>query len=451
MKNFPENFLWGSATSAIQVEGAWDTDGRSATIWDVYSHTPGLIKDGSTPNVAADQYHRYAEDAAIMKELGLKAYRFSVAWPRIYPDGHGTPNSKGLDYYSRLVDTLLAHGVTPMVTLYHWELPLCIHQAGGWLNRKSVDWFEQYARTLAKTLGDRVKHWVPINEPNVHSELGYRHGWHAPGAVGGRSTALQANHHMALAHGAAARVIKELVPESIIATGVNVAAFYPIKDDDEHRQAVAFCEEDQSHWYLDPVFKGGGYPEAALKRAFDNGDGFYMNKGDEELMAGNTDWVGLNHYFSIWIEATTKYGYQGWNYTQPPAQVPRTPWISVMHPEGFYDCLTRTSARYDRRPLVITENGVPEPDEKTGPDGKVHDTARTDYFRAYIGAMKRALNDGVDIQGYMLWSFMDNFEWGDGYHMHFGIVHVDFQTLKRTIKDSGYFYRDVIASNAADL
>ncbi len=450
MKTFPDNFLWGAATSAIQVEGAWNLDGRSPSIWDTYSQKPGLIKDGSTPSVACDQYHRYAEDAAIMKSLGLKAHRFSVAWPRVMPAGHGEVNTKGLDYYSRLVDCLLENGVTPIVTLYHWELPMSVHDAGGWINRACVDWFEQYARAVIKTLGDRVKHWVPVNEPNVHSELGYRHGWHAPGAVGGRATALQANHHMALAHGVAARTVKELVPGGIVATGVNVAAFYPMNDDEEHRQAVIHCQEDQSHWYLDPVFKGG-YPEAALKRAFDNGDRFYTRTGDDELMKGHTDWVGFNHYFSIWIEATKAHGYQGWNYATPPANIPRTPWISVHHPQGFYDCLMSLTERYSGLPLLITENGVPEPDEKCDPDGAVHDHARVNYFRDYIGAMKKALHGGADIRGYMLWSFMDNFEWGDGYHMHFGIVHVDFETLKRTIKDSGHAYRQIIQNNGADI
>ncbi|MDK3161827.1 GH1 family beta-glucosidase [Kamptonema cortianum] len=450
MKTFPENFLWGSATAATQVEGAWNLDGKSPSIWDDFAHTPGLVSDGSNADTACDQYHRYSEDAALMRELGMNAYRFSIAWPRIIPTGHGEINQKGLDYYSRLVDTLIANGITPVATLYHWDLPRAIHQSGGWLNRKSVGWFEQYARTVIKALGNRVKYWIPINEPNVHSELGYRHGWHAPASVGGRYTALQVNHHLTLAHGVAARAVKELVSGGIVGTGVNVAAFYPMNHEPRHAEALRRCEQDQTQWYLDPIFKGG-YPEEALKRAYDNGDDFFMKKGDDELMFGHTDLLGFNHYFSIWVEESDAHGYQGWNYGKTPEGLEKNAWESVVYPQGFYDCFQRLSVRYKGFPLIVTENGLPDPSDAISADGQCHDVARVGYLRKYVGAMKRALNDGIDIRGYMFWSFMDNFEWAAGYHMRFGLVHTDFQTLKRTVKDSGRLYREIIASQGACL
>lgn len=277
-------------------------------------------------------------------------------------------------------------------------------------------------------------------------------GWHAPASVGGCYTALcRSNHHLTLCHGAAARAVKELVPGGIVATGVNIAAFYPLNNEPKNVEAYRHCEEDQTFWYLDPIFKGGGYPEAALKRAYDHGDDFFVKKGDDELIHANTDIVGFNHYFSIWVESGDTHTYQGWNYGKTPEGLEKNSWDSVVYPQGFYDCFKQLSERYKGFPQMITENGLPEPTDKVSDDGRVHDTGRVEYIKKYVGAMKRALNDGVDIRGYMFWSFMDNFEWAEGYHMRFGLVHTDLKTLKRTIKDSGYCYQEIIASKGAHL
>ncbi|MDX2226580.1 MAG: family 1 glycosylhydrolase, partial [Verrucomicrobiae bacterium] len=429
--------------------GAWNEDGKGPSLWDVYGHTPGKIKDGSNADVACDQYHLYAQDVALMKQLGFNAYRFSLSWPRILPEGKGAVNQKGLDYYRRLVDCLRENGIEPVATLYHWDLPDALHQAGGLLNRKIVDWFEDYTRIAVKALGDRVQYWIPVNEPNVHTELGYCHGWHAPGAVGGRSTSLQANHHLMLFHGAASRVVHECVRNPMVGTGVNVAAFYTAPGTPDAERLLQRIDEDQTWWYLDPAFKGG-YPEEALKLAYDNGDDFFRKPGDDDLMKAPTEFIGFNHYFSIWAEPRDSY--QGWNYGTAPAEIERcdNAWKVPYHPSGFYDCFKKLADRYPGLPMIVTENGLMN-DATVGADGQCHDPQRVRYLKDFIGAMRRAVAGGIDVRGYLLWSFMDNFEWADGYASRFGIVHTDFTTLKRTVKDSGRYYATVARSNGAEL
>lgn len=443
MKPAQEPFYWGTATAATQVEGAWNEDGKSPSIWDVAGHTPGRIKDGSNADIACDQYHRFREDIALMKQMNMNSYRFSVSWPRVIPTGNGAVNQKGLDYYSRLVDALREAGVEPMLTLYHWDLPYDLHNAGGWLNRKIVDWYCTYTEAVVKALGDRVRYWIPFNEQNVTTELGLRHGWHAPFSAGGRFTALQANHHMNVSHGKAARIIHEHVKNAQVGTAFNVAAFYPGSDKPEHVAAWERCLEDQVFWYLDPFFKKG-YPEKALKRARENGDDFFVKPGDDELMKGPTDFLGFNHYFSIWIDDGPDHGYQGWRYLdKPPVELKRNFWGAAIYPQGFYDCFKFLARHYPGVPQIVTENGLIGENEVPGADGVLHDPERCEYVRLYTDALLKARSEGVDIRGYMHWSFIDNFEWAEGYKAQFGLVHNDFKTQKRTLKDSARVYAEI--------
>jgi len=437
---FPAGFTWGAATASYQVEGAWDEDGKGESIWDRFSHTPGNILNGDTGDVACDQYHRYKEDVALMKELGLHSYRFSIAWPRVFPQGKGQVNHKGLDYYNRLVDELLANGIKPFPTLYHWDLPQALQDEGGWANRDIIGHFTTYAETVVRALGDRVKDWLVFNEPWVFTFLGYVVGIHAPG-IRDRATGMRAMHITNLAQTSAVRAMRAIGTARSIGTAFSMSGIYPYTDGEADRAAAERQWGFSNDWFLRPIMKGQ-YPaayldmEAALKEAD-------VRPGEAESLKEPLDFIGVNLYSRIIAAANPDEKYLG--VRQVPGPGPRCHFGWEVWPAAIYRTLMRVHRDYGK-PIYVTENGSSWPDQLT-PDGRVHDKDRVDCYNGYIGQVARAIDEGADVRGYYAWSLLDNFEWGFGYSQRFGIVYTDFQhRLRRIIKDSGYWYRDLIRS-----
>lgn len=446
MMKYPKDFVWGAATSAIQIEGAVNGEGKGKNIWDVFSHQPGKIFEGHTPDTACDHYHRYKEDVAIMKQIGIRAYRFSVDWSRVLPDGTGKVNQKGLQFYSDLIDTLLENEIEPYLTLYHWELPVALHQKGGWLNDEIVEWFGDYAALIAKQFGSRVKHFFTINEPQCFIGLGYLHGVHAPGYQCSVSDTLKMAHNVLKAHGRAVQRIRENVPGDVqIGFAPTCGMPYPASEraeDVEAARSVMFSIPEDSNWtwnvswWSDPVLLGH-YPEEGLRR-------FHkelpeITKADMELISQPIDMYGQNIY-NGWA---VKMGENG-----KPEAVPRyvgfpltaTGW--PITPECLYWGPKFLYERY-HKPIYITENGI-SCNDVVSLDGGIHDAERIDFTERYLGQLHRAMQDGADIRGYFYWSLMDNFEWSEGYKQRFGLVHVDYRTGQRTLKDSAKWYRSLI-------
>ncbi|MCS7088618.1 MAG: GH1 family beta-glucosidase [Thermoflexales bacterium] len=431
---FPPSFLWGAATSAYQIEGATQEDGRGASIWDDFCQLKGVIRDGSDGSAACDHYHRYAEDIALMRAIGLKAYRFSVAWPRVMPQGRGAINRKGLDFYNRLVDGLLEAGIRPFVTLYHWDLPSTLNAQGGWTNRDSAGWFADYATVVVRALGDRVKDWITLNEPWCSAYLGYEAGMHAPG-YRDRTLAARAAHHLLLAHGTAVQAIRAAGDaQTRVGITLNFTPNLPASESEADRRAAAEAPD----WFYEPFAEPiltGAYNARVLERL----DGAVeIRPGDLAIIATRNDFLGVNYYSATLISAergevhddNPEYTLMGW----------------PVRPQGLYAVLMRLHhATRGQLPLYVTENGASFKDEVV--NGRVHDEQRIAYLRAHIASMHRAIQDGADVRGYFVWSLLDNFEWSLGYQQFFGIVHVNYTTQARIIKDSGYFYRDVIANN----
>ncbi len=443
MKNviFPAGFSWGTATASYQVEGAWNEDGKGESVWDRFSHTEGKIDTGDTGDVACDQYHRYAEDAAIMKQIGLGGYRFSISWARIFPDASGRVNQKGLDYYSRLVDELLANGVMPFPTLYHWDLPEWLEDQGGWSNRDIIGHFSTYAETVVNALGDRVKNWMVFNEPWVFVYLGYLYGVHAPG-VRDSDRAVKASHIVNLAQAAAMRAMRATGKPEMIGSAYSMAAPYPYSD-----SADDIAASDRHHawnniWFLDPLVKGT-YPNAYIEqekmlRKMD------VRPGDMEACKEKPDFIGINLYQRSIVENNPDDRNLG--IRQHRGFGPQTAFGWEIWPAALYRMIKRIDREYDHPIIYITENGCSYP---TGPDGngRVPDHERIDFYNGFVGQVGRAIDEGCDVRGYYAWTLIDNFEWAEGFRQRFGIVHVDFETQKRTIKDSGYWFRDLIAKN----
>lgn len=446
MARFPDNFIWGVATSSYQIEGAWNEDGKGESIWDTFSHTQGKIVDGSTGDVACDHYHRFQEDIALMKELGVKAYRFSIAWARVLPQGHGTVNPKGLDFYDRLVDGLLNAGIQPFVTLYHWDLPQALQDIGGWVNREVAYHFADYAAVVAHRLGDRVKFWMTHNEPWVVTWVGYGWGNHAPGLKNPK-VALQVAHHLLLSHGLAVEVLRDLGgAETQIGIVLNLSPIHPATDSDDDRAAACRHDGFLNRWFLDPIFVGS-YPADML-------DWFGAlapkgQPGDMSVISRRVDFLGVNYYSRSVVRYDPHDGLlkakgvrvDGAEYTEMGWEV---------YPQGLYEMLTRLHRDYNAPTLYVTENGAAFVDEVT-PDGKIHDERRLNYLREHFLQAHRAIQGGVQLKGYFVWSLMDNFEWGFGYTKRFGVVYVDFETQRRIVKDSGWWYRQVIAQNGLPL
>jgi beta-glucosidase len=436
---FPAAFSWGTATASYQVEGAWNEDGKGESIWDRFAHTPGKILNGDTGDVACDQYHRYREDVALMKELGFGSYRFSISWPRIYPTGKGAVNQKGLDYYNRLVDELLANGIRPFPTLYHWDLPQALQDEGGWANREIVGAFTDYATTCVRALGDRVKNWIVFNEPWVFTFLGYITGIHAPG-ITDRATGLKAMHNVTLAQASAVRAMRALGTPEAIGTAFSMSASYPSSESEEDRAAAERHHAFANDWFLRPAMRGE-YPRAYLdqEKALAEMD---VRPGDMDAVRAPLDFIGINLYTRTVVGYNPDEKYLG--IRQLPLPGPKTDFGWEVWPAAIYRMIRRIWDDY-RTPIYVTENGCSY-STGPGPDGRVNDSQRVDFYRGYVGQVARAMEEGADVRGYYAWSLIDNFEWAMGYSQRFGIIYCDFENgQKRIVKDSGYWFRELIS------
>ena len=442
-QSFPSNFVWGAATASYQIEGAWDEDGKGESIWDRFTHTPGHVFEGHTGDVACDHYHRWPQDIELMKALGLRAYRFSIAWPRILPDGRGRVNQAGLEFYSRLVDGLLAADITPFVTLYHWDLPQALQDAGGWPARATAEAFVEYAGVVSAALGDRVKNWITHNEPWCVSILSHQIGAHAPG-LRDTEAALRAAHHVLLSHGWAVPVIRANSPGAEVGITLNMEWVEAASRSAADARVAGEAEGRFNRWFLDPLY-GRHYPAdvvAGYAAALPNGLDFVL-PGDLDAIATPTDFLGLNYYSR---RVARDEGAADNLPQEILADRPRTEMGWEEYPEGLYGLLNWLHFGYRPPKLYVTENGA---SFGNGPDaaGRVADTRRLNYLRDHFSAARQAMNNGVPLAGYFVWSLMDNFEWAEGYRQRFGIVWVDYETQQRIPKDSALWYRDVIAAN----
>ena len=443
--DFPPGFLWGAGTSAYQVEGAVAEDGRGPSIWDTFSHMPGRVTNDETADVSSDHYHRWAEDVAIMAELGLRAYRFSIAWPRVQPDGSGAPNRAGLAWYDRLVDALLERGIDPCPTLYHWDLPQALEDQGGWLARSTVDRFAEYAAICFDRLGDRVRTWFTVNEPWVASTLGYRLGLHAPGHRN-LAEAITASHHLLLAHGAAVAAFRAGGHAGRIGIVLSLSPTEPATDREEDRAAAIGSDGYTNRWFLDPVL-GGTYPDDMLE-LFERLTGplSAVRSDDATRIGAPSDFLGVNYYTRRVVAAGTADGGLPWTVLPPSPGVPWTDTGWEITPRSLTDLLVRLGTDSRALPILITENGCVFLDSP-GPDGRTHDSGRVRFLRSHLAAIHRAIERGVDIEGYFHWSLLDNFEWAEGFRSRFGLVHVDYPSGRRLVKDSGRAYAAIIAAN----
>ncbi|MGE5226796.1 MAG: GH1 family beta-glucosidase [Planctomycetaceae bacterium] len=442
---FPDGFLWGAATSAYQVEGGWDEDGRGPSIWDTFSHTPGKTANGDTGDVACDHVHRIPQDVAVMRDLGLGAYRFSVSWPRVLPEGFGAVEQRGLDLYDRLVDSLLAEEIVPVLTLYHWDLPQALQDRGGWGARETIDAFVSFADVVSARLGDRVPLWITHNEPSVVAVEGHVLGEHAPGLFD-PALGVRVAHHLLVSHGEAVPAIRANAPDADVGITLTVWPTVAATGDPEDVAAAERRWAAEGAWYLDPLF-GRGYPGAILSTYDALGWAPRIEEGDLDVIATPIDFLGLNYYARNLVrhdEADEPFRAAD---VHEDGERTETGWLIA--PEGLYDLLTRVQRDYAPPAVYVTENGAAFQDTVSS-DGAVHDERRIAYLRDHLLAAHRAIGDGVPLRGYFVWSLMDNFEWAQGYAKRFGIVRVDHETLERTVKDSGRWYRDVIARNEVD-
>ena len=441
---FPDGFAWGTATAAYQIEGAWNEGGKGPSIWDTFCRQPGKIVDGSSGDVADDHYHRWEEDVRIMAGLGVNAYRFSTSWPRILPEGKGAVNAAGLDFYDRLVDALLARNIDPYLTLYHWDLPQALHDAGGWAARETIHHFVEYARIVVERLGDRVTHWITHNEPSVISLLGYLTGEYAPGEINPMAV-FQVAHHLFVSHGYATQAIRAAAtkkPE--VGIVLHLRPVHPASDSEEDRLAARRFDGLVNRFFLDPVFFGR-YPEntsEVLQMIMPK-----TEPGDAEVMTTPTDFLGVNYYTRFVIKNDPAVFL-----IQAAEASPKESEYSMLweiYEPGLHEMLTRLRREYAPSKILITENGIPVPDGIDF-DGRIRDYRRIRYLRENLAQMHRAISEGVPVQGYFHWSLLDNFEWSHGYKMRFGLVYVDYETQKRTVKDSGRLFARVARSNALD-
>ncbi|MEW5959686.1 MAG: GH1 family beta-glucosidase [Chloroflexota bacterium] len=445
---FPKGFWWGATTASYQIEGAWNEDGKGESIWDRFSHTPGHIQNGDTGDIACDHYHRWAEDVALMKSLGLQAYRFSIAWPRILPTGRGAINQAGLDFYSRLIDGLLAAGITPVVTLYHWDLPQALQEQGGWPDRSIVEPFVEYVDRVSRHLGDRVKHWITHNEPWVVAFLGHREGQHAPGRQDWPA-AIWASHHLLLSHGLAVPVIRRNSPQAEVGITLNLSPVMPASPSPADFQAARHTDGHLNRWFLDPLY-GRHYPADMVAdyhaRGYLPTAGLpFVRPGDLEAIAVKTDFLGINYYTRQVVRDETAAD----NWPQTVVRAPESEWTEMgweVYPAGLFDMLCRLHFDYRPPKIYITENGASYSD---GPEagGRINDQRRLDYLREHFAAAHQAIQSGAPLAGYFIWSLMDNFEWAFGFSQRFGLVWVDYPTQQRIPKASALWYRDVIAQN----
>jgi beta-glucosidase len=442
--HFPTEFRWGCSTSAYQVEGASNAEGRGESIWDRFCQRPGAIRDGSSGAIACDHFHRWPEDLDLAAQLGLNAYRFSIAWPRIYPEGRGArPNAKGLDFYSRLVDGLLAHGIEPWPTLYHWDLPQALQDRGGWNQRDTVSAFLDYTDAISRRLGDRVKHWITHNEPWCTVFLGHLEGVHAPGERNLR-VALQACHHVLLSHGAAIPVIRNNVVGARIGAALSLHPLKAASDSQTDRAALVRHDGLRNRWFLDPLY-GRGYPQDVWALCGD--DAPVVAADDMAIIATPTDFLGVNYYFPETVADAPGAGPIATRVVGSD-NVERTAFGWEVAPDGLVDLLRRVDADYRPAQIYITENGSSYEDVVT-PAGRIDDTGRRSYLERHLAALKSAIDGGIPVKGYFAWSLLDNFEWAEGYLRRFGLIHVDYATQRRKIKLSGEWYRSFLTANEA--
>jgi beta-glucosidase len=433
MRRFPDGFLWGTATAAYQIEGGHDADGKGPSIWDTFSHVPGKIYQDQNGDVACDHYHRYRDDVALMAGLGLNAYRFSVSWPRVIPGGSGAANAKGIDFYSKLVDGLLERHIRPFVTLYHWDLPQALEDRGGWGARETAQAFGEYAAVLGRSLGDRVKDWITLNEPLAATVAGHVFGIHAPGKMD-PALAFQVSHHLNLAHGNAVRALRATAPQGRVGITEVSMPVYPATNSDADRAAARRFDGFTNRWYWDPVLKGS-YPADILERLGPLAP--KIAPGDMTIVSPPVDFFGHNSYSRAIVKDDPESVVTG--VTQVKAEGrPHTEMGWEVYPDHLYDALTRITRDYDAPEIYITENGAAYRDEVI--DGEVEDPDRVDYLRAHLAAAHRAIEDGAKLRGYFCWSLLDNFEWSFGYSKRFGVVYVDYETQRRTVKASGRLF-----------
>ncbi|KOV79964.1 GH1 family beta-glucosidase [Nocardia sp. NRRL S-836] len=450
--SFPPDFLWGAATAAFQIEGSTTVDGRGPSIWDTFAATPGKVLAGDTGDPACDHYRRYESDVDLMASLGLAAYRFSVAWPRIQPGGSGAVEERGLAFYDRLVDALLDKGIQPLVTLYHWDLPQVLEDFGGWRNRDTAYRFADYAAIVHERLGDRVQAWTTLNEPWVSAFLGYGNGIHAPG-VADPVASLEAAHHLLLAHGLATQALRAQAPESHrLSLVLNFSTIWADDESEASLEAVRKVDGLQNRILLDPVL-GRGYPLDVLQDTSWLGDWTnVVRDGDMETIATPVDWIGVNYYNPTRVAAADPdfvpegphAGLRGVAMQPPRGELTGFGW--EQNADAFTELLVRLSRHVDGIPLVVTENGSAFPDE-VDELGRVVDVQRTRYLVDHVRAVHRAISAGADVRGYLAWSLLDNFEWAAGYSQRFGIVHVDFETQQRTVKESAATFARIIGNN----
>jgi len=433
---FPAEFVWGAATASYQIEGAATEDGRGESIWDRFSATPGKVRTGDTGLVACDFYHRYREDIALLRELGLDAFRFSIAWPRILPEGRGRVNQAGLDFYDRVVDELLANDIEPFVTLYHWDLPQALEDQGGWVSRETVDAFCEYAQVVAERLGDRVGRWITHNEPQVASWAGYGSGGHAPGRRS-KSDATAAAHHLLLSHGRAVEILRAAVPNATVGITLNLYSVQADSDDESAAEVARRIDGGDNRWFLDPIFRGE-YPADVLELLGDAEPP--VEEGDLASISTPLAFLGVNNSPRLVM------GGGGKPLRNSNAVYTDMDW--EVYPDGLYEVLVRLRDEYAVPTIYVTENGAAFGDIR-GHDGEVLDPERQDYLEGYIRAVGRAVQAGVPVSGYFVWSFLDNFEWAHGYSKRFGIVYVDYPTLERVPKGSFHWYGDLIRRHRA--
>ena len=445
IRSFPADFRWGVSTASYQIEGAVTEGGRGQSIWDTYAHTPGLVYNGDTGDVAVDHYHRWQDDLDLMASLGIKHYRMSLAWPRLQPTGSGELNRDGLTFYRELLTGMRDRGITPLVTLYHWDLPQALEDAGGWANRETAHRFAEYASRVVSELGFLAKDWITINEPWCVSFLGYERGAQAPGKRDTR-LAVAAAHHTNLAHGLALAAIRMVDPSLRVSNSNLVTDLVPATDSAEDAAAVTRLDAMNNRIFLDAVY-GGGYSEVVHELFEEFGLAELIHEGDLELIGRPVDYVGLNHYQRVVVSADDAAG--GYlRLTERPAEPATTSFGWSVEPDSLRSVLARIKRDYSDLPIYVTENGASYNDY-VDPNGEVKDPERVEFFSGYLAAAAAAIREGVNLQGYYAWSFLDNFEWAEGYSKRFGLVYVDYATQVRIPKSSAHWYRQLIADHEA--
>ena len=440
--DFGTDFKWGVATAAYQIEGAHTIDGKSPSIWDTFSHKKGSIKTGENGDIACDFYHSYEEDLDLLKSLNMTVFRFSIAWSRILPNGSGTPNQSGLDFYHRVIDACLTRGIEPWITLYHWDLPQILQDKGGWKNRDAVVWFSEYTNLLTKTYGEKVKNWMVFNEPSAFTALGYLIGYHAPGLKGLKNY-LPTVHHVCLCQAEGGRIIRKNVANANIGTTFSCSHVAVFKSEERDGNAANRWDVLLNRLFIEPAL-GMGYPTESLPilRKLNK----YIQPGDLEKLQFDFDFIGVQNYTREVVKANAFIPYMKGLEIKPvkrdAKEITEMGW--EVYPEGIYKILKQFAAYPGVKKIFVTENGCAFPDEVV--NGKVNDTKRIDFYQRYLKEVLRAKKDGVNIGGYFSWTLLDNFEWSEGFKPRFGLVHVDFKTQKRIIKDSGYWFRDFLLS-----